>query len=44
MATPAPTQYQEQRVGFADQIAPYAEKLLGTAELYTDLDENPYQQ
>jgi hypothetical protein len=44
MAAPAPTQYQEQRIGFADQIAPYAEKLLGTAELYTDLDENPYQQ
>ena len=44
MATAAPTQYQEQRVGFADQIAPYAEKLLGTAELYTDINENPYQQ
>jgi len=44
MATAAPTQYQEQRVGFADQIAPYAEKLLGTAELYTDVEENPYQQ
>jgi hypothetical protein len=44
MATAAPTQYQEQRIGFADQIAPYAEKLLGTAELYTDLEENPYQQ
>jgi hypothetical protein len=44
MAAPAPTQYQEQRIGFADQIAPYAEKLLGTAELYTDIEENPYQQ
>jgi hypothetical protein len=44
MAAPAPTSYQEQRIGFADQIAPYAEKLLGTAELYTDLEENPYQQ
>jgi hypothetical protein len=44
MATAAPTQYQEQRVGFAEQIAPYAEKLLGTAELYTDVEENPYQQ
>jgi len=44
MATAAPTQYQEQRIGFADQIAPYAEKLLGTAELYTDVEENPYQQ
>jgi hypothetical protein len=44
MAAPAPPSYQEQRIGFADQIAPYAEKLLGTAELYTDLEENPYQQ
>jgi hypothetical protein len=44
MAAPAPTSYQEQRIGFADQIAPYAEKLLGTAELYTDIEENPYQQ
>ena len=44
MAAPAPTSYQEQRIGFADQIAPYAEKLLGTAELYTDINENPYQQ
>jgi hypothetical protein len=44
MATPAPTQYTQQSIGFADQIAPYAEKLLGTAELYTDINENPYQQ
>jgi len=44
MAAPAPTQYTQQSIGFADQIAPYAEKLLGTAELYTDIDENPYQQ
>jgi hypothetical protein len=44
MATASPTQYQEQRIGFADQIAPYAEKLLGTAEQYTDLESNPYQQ
>ena len=45
MATkPTPTQYQESSIGFANQIAPYAEKLLGTAELYTDINENPYQQ
>jgi hypothetical protein len=44
MAAPAPTQYTQQSIGFADQIAPYAEKLLGNAELYTDLNENPYQQ
>jgi hypothetical protein len=39
-----PTQYQEYRTGFAEQIAPYAEKLLGNAELYTDPSLNPYQQ
>jgi hypothetical protein len=39
-----PTQYQEYRTGFAEQIAPYAEKLLGTAELYTDPEANPYMQ
>lgn len=39
-----PTSYQEYRTGFADQIAPYAEKLLGTAELYTDPEANPYMQ
>jgi hypothetical protein len=44
MAAPAPTSYTQQSIGFADQIAPFAEKLLGTAELYTDLEENPYQQ
>jgi hypothetical protein len=46
MATAAvkPTQYQESSIGFAEQIAPYAEKLLGTAEAYTDPDLNPYQQ
>ena len=44
MAAPAPTSYQQQSIGFADQIAPYAEKLLGTAEAYTDPDLNPYQQ
>ena len=44
MAAASPTQYQEQRIGFADQIAPYAEKLLGTAELATDLEANPYMQ
>jgi len=43
MAT-APTSYTEQAVGFADQIAPYAERLLGRAELQTDIDETPYMQ
>ena len=45
MATkPAPTAYTQQSIGFADEIAPYAQKLLGTAEQYTDLEDNPYQQ
>jgi len=43
MAT-TPTQYQEYRTGFAEEIAPYAQKLLGTAELYTDPEANPYMQ
>lgn len=43
MAT-SPTQYQEYRTGFAEEIAPYAQKLLGTAELYTDPELNPYMQ
>ena len=43
MAT-SPTQYQEYRTGFAEEIAPYAQKLLGTAELYTDPEANPYMQ
>jgi hypothetical protein len=30
-------------VGFAPQIAPYAETLLGQAQALTDLNENPYQ-
>jgi hypothetical protein len=45
MATaPNPTAYQEYRTGFAEQIAPYAENLLGKAELLTDVDETPYMQ
>ncbi len=39
-----PTQYQEYRTGFAEEIAPYAQKLLGNAELYTDPEANPYMQ
>jgi hypothetical protein len=34
------TQYQ---TGFAPQIAPYAESLLGQAQAYTDVGQNPYQ-
>lgn len=38
-----PTQVVEQRVGFAPEIAPYAQRLLGKAEALTDTAENPYQ-
>jgi hypothetical protein len=43
MAT-TPTQYQEYRTGFAEEIAPYAQNLLGKAELATDTELNPYMQ
>jgi hypothetical protein len=42
--TPTPTQYQEYRTGFAEEIEPFATKLLGQAELATDTELNPYQQ
>jgi hypothetical protein len=44
MAAPAPTQYQEYRTGFAEEIEPFATKLLGQAELATDTELNPYMQ
>lgn len=44
MAAPAPTQYQEYRTGFAEEIEPYATALLGQAQLATDTELNPYQQ
>jgi hypothetical protein len=43
MAT-TPTQYQEYRTGFAEEIEPFATKLLGQAELATDTELNPYMQ
>jgi hypothetical protein len=43
MAT-SPTSVQEYQTGFAPVIAPFAEKLLGQAELLTDVDETPYMQ
>lgn len=44
MATASPTQVQEYQTGFAPVIAPYAETLLGKAELATDTEINPYMQ
>ena len=43
MATPV-SQIQEVQTGFAEPIRPYAEELLGKAQLYTDPDLNPYMQ
>jgi hypothetical protein len=43
MAT-TPTQVQEYQTGFAPVIAPYAETLLGQAQLQTDTELNPYMQ
>ena len=44
MAAPTPTSVQEYQTGFAPVIAPYAETLLGQAQLQTDTELNPYQQ
>jgi len=45
MATaPTPSSIQEYQTGFAPVIAPFAENLLGKAELLTDVDETPYMQ
>ena len=38
------TTIQEVQQGFAEPIRPYAEELLGKAQLYTDPDLNPYMQ
>ena len=37
------TQVVQNQVGFAPQIAPYAETMLGQAQSLTDLTQNPYQ-
>ena len=39
-----PTAVQQTQYGFAPEIAPYAQKLLGTAEQTTDTELNPYMQ
>lgn len=43
MAT-TPSSIQEYQTGFAEPIRPYAEELLGKAQVYTDPDLNPYMQ
>lgn len=44
MAAPTPYSIQEYQTGFAPVISPYAEELLGQAQLATDTELNPYQQ
>ena len=42
--TATPTQIQENTYGFAPEIAPYGQALLGQAAALTDVNTNPYQQ
>ena len=44
MAAPTPSSVTEYQTGFAPVISPYAETLLGQAELATDTELNPYMQ
>ena len=39
-----PTQIQQTQFGFAPEVAPYAQTLLGQAQALTDLEYNPYMQ
>ena len=44
MADLVPTQITQQQVGFAPEVAPYAQDLLGRAQALTDFTKFPYQQ
>jgi hypothetical protein len=39
-----PTQVQQTQYGFAPEVAPYAQQLLGQAQAVTDTSTNPYMQ
>jgi len=39
-----PTQIVQQQSGFAPEVAPYAQSLLGQAQAVTDINQNPYMQ
>jgi hypothetical protein len=39
-----PTSVQQTQVGFAPEIAPYAQQMLGQAQALTDVSTNPYMQ
>jgi hypothetical protein len=41
---PDPSQVIEYQTGFAPQLAPYAENMLGQAQALTDTSQNPYMQ
>jgi hypothetical protein len=40
----APTQITQTNYGFAEEVAPYAQDLLGQAQALTDVNYNPYMQ
>ena len=39
-----PTQIQQNQIGFAPELAPYAQEMLGQAQALTDQETNPYMQ
>jgi hypothetical protein len=42
MADAIPTQIVQNQTGFAPELAPYAQNLLGQAQAYTNVQNNPY--
>jgi hypothetical protein len=42
MADPISTTIQENQYGFAPELAPYGQRMLGQAAALTDFDDNPY--
>lgn len=44
MADPVPTNITQYQTGFAPEIAPYAQTMLGQAAALTDTSQNPYMQ
>jgi hypothetical protein len=44
LTSSTPTQITQTNYGFAPEVAPYAESLLGQAEALTDVEYNPYMQ
>jgi hypothetical protein len=44
MSSSIPTQIQQTNYGFAPEVAPFAQDLLGQAQALTDVEYNPYMQ